>query len=265
MTAYELNCMTINIAFQSSLLILVLDWNLPHICLICQFLMTIPFIQVERGASKVLMMSRTCYILLRIQTFAKDCQKSNSVVTDPTWDDKVTEFSQSTVLCHSVPKLLCESHYKTSVTFRSPNCIVLDCTTPATTEKEQCKPCSKAHKLSKKAATRKMTVSSVPAKSKASLSSCGPDKLRATVKATRLECKQLEDRVKELETRINEDGVSISETLEKDILKIMGGQNLEATPHMKFFWQQQMKLLQIEKMAQKISPPNYTLCIVPSW
>ena len=104
-----------------------------------------------------------------------------------------------------------------------------------------------------------MKVSSVPAKSKASLSACGPDKLRATVKATRLQCKQLEDRVKELETRINEDGVSISETLEKDILKIMGGQNLEAAPHMKFFWQQQMKLLQTEKNGQKISPPNYTL------
>ena len=181
-------------------------------------------------------------------------EESKSVVTDPTWDDKVTEFFQSTVLRHSVPKLPCESHYKTSVTFRSPNCIVLDCTTQATTEKEQCKPCSKAHKLLKKATTRKMTVSSVPAKSKASLSACGPDKLRATVKATRLECKQLEDRVKELETRINEDGVPISEALEKDILKIMGGQNLEATPHMKFFWQQQMKLLQTEKMARRYHP-----------
>ena len=191
-------------------------------------------------------------------------EESKSVVADPTWDDEVTEFSQSTVFCHSVPKLRCESHFKTSVTFRSPNCIVLDCTTQVTTEKEQCKPCSKAHKLLKKVATRKMTVSSVRAKSEASLSACGPDKLRATVKATRLECKQLEDRVKELETRINEDGVSTSETVEKDILKIMGGQNLEATPHMKFFWQQQMKLLQTEKMARR-SPPNYTLCTVPSW
>ena len=149
-------------------------------------------------------------------------EESNSVVADPTWEDEITEFSQSTVFHHSVPRLPCESHFKTSVTFWSQNCTVFDCTTQATTEKEQYKPCSKAHKL-KKSATRKMTVSSVPAKSKASLSACGPDKLRATVKATRLECKQLEDRVKELETRINEDGVSISETLEKNILKIIGG------------------------------------------
>ena len=117
-------------------------------------------------------------------------EDSKSVVADLTWDDEVTEFSQSTVFRHSVPKLPCESHFKTSVTFRSPNCIVLDCTTQATTEKKQCYPCSRAHKLLKKSATRKMTVSSVPAKSKASLLACRPDKLRATVKATRLERKQ---------------------------------------------------------------------------
>ncbi|CAB4013185.1 Hypothetical predicted protein, partial [Paramuricea clavata] len=34
----------------------------------------------------------------------------------------------------------------------------------------------------------------------------------------------------------------------------MGGQNLEVTPHMKFFWQQQMKLLQTVKMARRYHP-----------
>ena len=49
-------------------------------------------------------------------------------------------------------------------------------------------------------------------------------------------------------------GVGISETLQKDILKIMGGQGLEATPHMKFFWQQQMKFLQAKKMGRRYQP-----------
>ena len=71
----------------------------------------------------------------------------------------------------------------------------------------------------------------------------------ATVKASRLACKQLEDRVEQLEAHIKKDGVGDSDALEKDILKIMGGQNLGATPHMKFFWEQQMKLLQSEKMG----------------
>ena len=39
-------------------------------------------------------------------------EESKSVVTDPTWDDEVTEFSQSTVFFHSVPKLPCASQFK---------------------------------------------------------------------------------------------------------------------------------------------------------
>ena len=74
------------------------------------------------------------------------------------------------------------------------------------------------------------------------------------MKASRLECKQLEGRIKELEAKINDDGVGISGSLENDILKIMGGQNLEATPHMKFFWEQQMKLLQSEKFGRRYHP-----------
>ena len=48
--------------------------------------------------------------------------------------------------------------------------------------------------------------------------------------------------------------MGISDSLENDILKIMGGQNLEATPHMKFFWEQQMKLLQTKKFGRRYHP-----------
>ena len=106
----------------------------------------------------------------------------------------------------------------------------------------------------RKAETRKRKVSSVPAKSKASLAACGPEKLVATVKASRLQNKQLEDKIKLLEDRIQKDGVGVSEGLENDILKIMGGQNLEGTPHMKFFWEQQMNLLQAKKMGRRYHP-----------
>ena len=92
------------------------------------------------------------------------------------------------------------------------------------------------------------------AKPKASLASCGPDKLRATVKSTLLQVKDLEDRLQQLQLKIEQQGIGISESLAKDILKIMGGQSLEATPHMKFFWQEQMKLLQSSKMGRRYHP-----------
>ena len=43
---------------------------------------------------------------------------------------------------------------------------------------------------------------------------------------------------------IQKQGVLINRSLEEDIRKIMDGQNLNATPHMKFFWEEQMKVLQ---------------------
>ena len=83
------------------------------------------------------------------------------------------------------------------------------------------------------------------AKPKASLASCGPDKLRATVKSTLLQVKDLEDRLQQLQLKIEQQGIGISESLEKDILKIMGGQSLEATP---------MKLLRSSKMGRRYHP-----------
>ena len=121
-------------------------------------------------------------------------------------------------------------------------------------KKELCKPCSLTTNSLKKAASRKKKVSTAPAKPNAPLSACVSEKLIATVKASRIACKQLEDRVEQLEAQIKKDGVGISDSLEKDILKIMGEHNLEATPHMRFFWQQQMKLLQSKKMGQRYHP-----------
>jgi hypothetical protein len=190
----------------------------------------------------------------------QDLDVIRTVSVDPTWNEKLSHFTQSTVIRHSVPKSICDTHFQSDVTFRSPNCkVILD----NIISKEQCKPCSTTTSTLKKSEARKRKVSSVPAKSTASLAACGPEKLVATVKASRIQCKQLEDKVRLLEERIQKDGVGISNALENDILKIMGGQNLECTPHMKFFWEQQMKLLQTEKMGRRRR--RYSLRIIFAW
>ena len=47
--------------------------------------------------------------------------------------------------------------------------------------------------------------------------------MQATVIETRLKCKTLEAKLKLLQSKIDEDGVDVSKSLEKDLLKIMGG------------------------------------------
>ena len=115
-------------------------------------------------------------------------------------------------------------------------------------------PCSTITKQLKK--TNKKRAKTSPAKSKAPPSACGPDKLRV---AARSKCKLLEGELQELQKKITSQGVSIDKTLEEDILNITDGQNLDNTPHMKFFWQEQMKLLQTSSCIRRYHPQIFGL------
>ena len=123
--------------------------------------------------------------------------------------------------------------FEVFVSCRSADCRVIR--QAACVEKNCCQPCATAFNAVNRVVKRESKASAEPAKSKASLAACGAEKLRATVQATRLECKQLQDRLKHLQTKIEKDGVGVCASLETELLKIMGGQNLKSTPHMKFF------------------------------
>ena len=175
-----------------------------------------------------------------------DITEVKDVAVDPVDDARI----QGTILRHSIPKLIPnnEAVFEVSVSFRSVDCSILEHNSKSSDK--LCKLCSSALTAINKSSRKKSKSAAIPAKSKAPLSACGQEKLRVTVEATRLENKQLHERLKSLQDKIEKDGIGISDKLETDLLKIMSGQNLEATPHMKFFWQQQMVLLQSKKMGR---------------
>ncbi len=119
---------------------------------------------------------------------------------------------------------------------------------------QQCKPCQAANTTIKKTSRRKSRASEAPAKDNAPLTACGPAKLQATVRSERLHCKELEERLQTLEKKIEECGIQVDEAVDKDILQIMSGQNLDATPHMKFFWEQQVRLFKSNKLGRRYHP-----------
>ena len=174
---------------------------------------------------------------------------TRSVALDPTSD--TTEQLPGTVIRHSVPKRSSSTHFEVSVNFRSAECQVI---MESCNDDKSCGSCTSARHTQDRAERKKSRASSAPAKSKASLSACGPEKLRATVIETWLKNKGLEGKLELLQSKIDKEGVDVSESLEKELLKIMGGQNMETTPHMKFFWQEQMKLLQAKKMGRRYHP-----------
>ena len=171
--------------------------------------------------------------------------ESRSAAIDPNAD--ITAFGPRTVVRHSVPKLPSPKQFEATVFFRSINCQVI-----MEASDELCNSCSKTSKQLSKVAKKRTKAS--PAKSKASLAACGPEKLRATVKASRIECKMLKEQLLEMQERIQDQGILINRSLEEDIRKIMDGQNLNATPHMKFFWEEQMKLLQSTSCGRRYHP-----------
>ena len=73
----------------------------------------------------------------------------------------------------------------------------------------------------KRVARAKSKSSAAPAKPKAPLSACGPEKSRATVLSSRLQVKVHEDRVQHLQKKIEQHGLGVSKALQEDILKIM--------------------------------------------
>ena len=173
-----------------------------------------------------------------------------SIAVDPT---EMPGPSPTSIVRHSVPKSIGveDPYFEVSLTYRAVGCQVL---TGTEHSMKSCKVCMSALNAVKRAAKAKSKSSAAPAKPRAPLSACGPEKLRATVVSSRLQVKDLEDRLQELQRKIEQHGIGVSEALEKDILTIMGGQSLEATPHMKFFWQEQMKLLQSSKMGRRYHP-----------
>ena len=174
----------------------------------------------------------------------------DAIATDPTENP---DPSPNTIVRQSVPKAIEveEPDFEVTLSLRSVACEVL---VDNESDKNMCKAYASASNAVNRAARKKSKASATPAKPKASLTACGAEKLRATVKSARLQVKDLEDRLQELQCKVKEQGIGISESLEKDILKIMGGRTLDATPHMKFFWEEQMNLLQSAKMGRRYHP-----------
>ena len=174
----------------------------------------------------------------------------SSIAKDPVDET----FSNTDVYRHTIPKHINkEKNYNVLVVLRSAQCMILFIK-DTVDDQVICEMCHKLQKKIAKQQGRKERKDKAPARDKAPLAACGAEKLRATVIAQRLHCKDLEAKVKVLQSQIEKHGVNVSESLERDLLTIISGQNLDATPHMKFLWEQQMQLMKSTKMGRRYHP-----------
>ena len=146
-----------------------------------------------------------------------------------------------------------ETNFRVMVILRAVDCMILF-NQDVCMEQVICEICLGLQKKIYQHQARKERTSNAPAKDKAPLAACGAEKLQATVIADHIRLKDLEARLEKMKLQIAKHGVNVSKPLEKDLLAIMSNKNLDATPHMKFFWEQQMRLLQTNKMGHRYHP-----------
>ena len=163
---------------------------------------------------------------------------------------KVIMFPQELLYDTPFQKLLSsdKEHFEISLSYRCVTCDVILYNNDST---GTCKPCLKAAQAIKKSTRRKTQSLSAPAKKKAPLAACGADKLRATVKAQRLECKQLEARLDQLQTEIKKDGIGEGHSHNNGRSKPGGNTSYE------IFLVAADEIAANQKNGQTVSPPSY--------
>ena len=129
-----------------------------------------------------------------------------------------------------MPELYCDDGppFKVKVFARSENCAVL-CNLA---EGESCQSCLSTFQAQKRKAGITSVNKSMPVKDKAPLASCSKERLVASIKQQRLQCKDLESQLGGMKKEIYSNSIEINEALEDDVLNILDSSDLNSTPHM---------------------------------
>ena len=175
-------------------------------------------------------------------------------------DDPIPTSESSTILRHSVPITPDEYEengppFQSSIFIRDKDCEML-------AECSPCSPCDETEQSLIKSKERSNKNTLEPVKNKAPLSVSSKSRLVATIHQQRLVCKQLENRLADLEKEIVKNSISVDEIMEKDILSILADRHDDdVSPHMKFFWEQQRKLLQTPTFGRRYHPHLIRFCL----
>ena len=81
------------------------------------------------------------------------------------------------------------------------------------------------------------------AKLNAPIKFTSPERLKLTIQQHRLECKQLKERIDEMQKSITEKSQPVDSELGKDFVKIFSERKEDVPPFMKLFWEEQQKYL----------------------
>ena len=181
-------------------------------------------------------------------------QSLAAYATDPV--DRISEVTKHTVPLSQQIYRDSGVPYKVALFMRSADCCLL-----TISEGESCDNCCKVIASENKRQRRSVIEKAKPIKDKAPLTASSKERLISTIQRQRIESKELKDRLLDLEKEIKSNSITVGEALESDIVSILGNADLEGTPHMQHFWQQQKKLLASPKFGRRYHPHLIRFCL----
>ena len=88
-----------------------------------------------------------------------------------------------------------------------------------------------------------------------------PERIKLTLQMQRFKCAELEQKLKEMKLEIQKSSVEVDHQLSQDITSILGKSDMNITPFMDLFWQQQKKLLTRSSTGVRYHPMVIRYCL----
>ena len=108
---------------------------------------------------------------------------------------------------------------------------------------------------------RKRARETVPAKPKAPVSLTSPQRIKLTLQAQRLQCKELQAEIKEMKLEVEQRSIPVTQDLSHDLLSIISESSHKMTPFIKLFWEQQKKNASCSAQGRRYHPTIIRWCI----
>ena len=136
-----------------------------------------------------------------------------------------------------------------------------DCKILVNEDESNCSVCQDSVRIQEVANRRKRARENVPASHKAPVSVTSPKRIKLTLQAQRLKCKQFKHEIEKMKTEVDQKSVPVTNDLSNDLLNIISENGDKMIPFMKLFWYQQKRIASRAAQGRRYHPMVIKWCI----
>ncbi len=136
-----------------------------------------------------------------------------------------------------------------------------DCKIIVNEGESNCSVCQDRIRIQEVTNRRKRARENVPAPHKAPVSLASPNRLKLTLQAQRMQCKQLEREIEKMKIEVDQKSIPVTNDLSNDLLNIISDNSDKMTPFIKLFWDQQKRIASRAVQGRWYHPMTIRWCI----